>query len=321
MLRARGVKAPTEYPPRNLPPASEWLRSVLSVVETAELLAAVFPPASIEIEPSQKPGDVDIRVHGARTYHLQIKSWTPERIRGRGETLSLDELIRQARVQVLGRFARNSPASSFTKITVHWGKDGRPAFSGLSVTVQSSYGIHVTVVEVDSAILLEMARRKLQRSIELASEQLEPVDAGVLVPVIDLTRYPHNQTDLIKEARRLLSERPAWANIGGVLLVTKRPGQEDSHTGLHFPEARLIGVENPNAPKDRRFDPKVFNPTLDEETIYEERMVVIRVDPPQVDLRIDGRAIIVNGALFGYLPKETSVPYALRPDAVDSSDS
>lgn len=312
-LRLAGVKSPADYPRPNLPPSSEWLRSELSVIETAELLAKVFPPSSIEIEPVQDEGDVDIRVADRKTYHLQVKAWTPEQVPGIGDAMPLETLISQARSQVLRDFSAKSPNSSFTKITIHWGKDGGPAYSGLSNTVQNSYGIHVTVVTVDAAILEEMARRKLERSIAKAAEQLKEVGSAILVPVVDLARYPHDQTALIKEGKRLLSHNSQLAGIGGVLLVTQRPGKKDPGSGLHYPETRLIGIGNPKATEERRLDPRVFNPTLGGEVAYEERMVILRVDPPQIDVRVDGRAIIVNGVLFGYLPEGTSVPYALRP--------
>jgi len=312
-LRSLGVKAPADYPPRNLPPTSEWLQSVLSHIETAELLADVFPPISIEIEPPHEVGDVDIRVEGIKTYHLQVKNWIPEHVRGETDSFPLEMLIRSARSQVLEGFAPGNPASAFTKITVHWGRGGVPAFSGMSNTVQNSRGIHVTVVQIDPQILQEMARRKLRKSISVAVSQLVTAGPGVAVPVINLTRYPHDQRALIKETKLFLREDGALSVIGGVLLVTQRPGPKDPQTGLHYPERRLIGLENPNVARERRLDSKEFNPGLAEETAYAEQMIVIDVDPPRQDVLIDGRAIIVDGVLFGFLPEETSVPYAIRP--------
>src|SRR3972149_12172188 len=102
-LRAAGVRFPEAYPPHNLPLNSVWFRSILGQIEVVELAAVAHPPDRIVVEPSTKPGDVDVLIDVSPKYRLQVKEWVPVNIRIPGRTIPISGLATSTRLDVLRR--------------------------------------------------------------------------------------------------------------------------------------------------------------------------------------------------------------------------
>src|SRR5439155_13910932 len=117
--------------------------------------------------------------------------------------------------------------------------------------------------------------------------QLVGYSDALLAPVLNLTRYPLNQTAAYKQVKSIFRRHPRWRHkVAGVILLLQGHGSEDELTGLYARKLRFVGVENPLAPKDRRLRPDLFNPGIQDEETFLESMVVISVEPPLEPWRI-----------------------------------
>ena len=153
---------------------------------------------------------------------------------------------------------------------------------------------------------------RFKRNLEKAYRQLRGYHDAVLVPVCNLARYPHDQANLYKFARKLFSRKIAWKELGGVLFITASHPVQEPVSGFYLQRLRFIGIENPNAPASRRLDPYAFNPRLDHEEGYQESTVILSTIPEDVPLRVDRREIWIRDSYFGTLPRFVGQPLAVQ---------
>jgi len=259
--------------------------------------------------------DTDILIHLSPPFRLQVKGPLLTNVRADN---ALIELVRWARTDALRRFRAESRSpwkGVFSNIRVHSGKLVEE-HSGTSYSVNHPAEVHVAVVEVEHEVTASIAAKSMDRLIRHAVSQLVGYSDALLVPVLNLSRYPLNQAEAYKQARGIFVQHPRWKDkVAGILLVLQGHGDKDAISGLHASTLRLVGVENPLAPEERRLKPEMFNPIVQEEEVYLENLVVTSVDPPFVRWRIENGLVWVGATLFGPLPKPLGEPYlAIRYD-------
>ncbi len=310
-LRALGVKMPTKYPPANLPITSSWFRGVLAQVEVAELLVEVFPPKLIEIEPGISGADVDIAIHTQPPSFLQVKDHMLSTVPNRGERMQIKELLGWVRGTVQADISYRDQ-STVSTLRVHLGTDGQPAMSGETRNVVQPGVVHVYIVDIEAEVVEVAVRAAVERRVAEAMRQLRGLTSGILVPVVDLTRYPHDQASVYRHTRELFRMNPGWTLAGGVLLLTNDYATESDQSVFHAMHRRLIAIENPNAPNERRIRPETFNPQFGDETVFQEGLRVISVWPrvPYI-IDTDGQ-LFIGVKKFADLPRDTGTPYAVR---------
>lgn len=312
-LMDQGVRFPERYPPANLPSGGPSFRGVWAEVETAALLARVVDPELLELAPRDEAGDTDIIVHLSPPYRLQVKGPIPAHV---SEDLAILAMVRSARREALQRFHAEQPTTwqgVFSNIRIHQGKDGE-THSGISRSVDHPSPVHVAVVEIDKEVLATIAKKNLERWIREAVRQLVRYEDALLVPVLNLSRYPLDQAEAYAQVKQMFLRHPRWQDkVSGVVLVLRGYQEPDLVTGFHTSDLRLVGVENPLAPKERRLKPETFNPNVYHETVFREELVVISVDPPFVPWRIEHRLVWVENTPFGALPKPLGEPFAVVP--------
>ena len=312
-LRAVGVTFPQIYPPRNLPPTSEWFRSILGQIEVVELAAASHPPDRIVVEPPKEHGDVDVLIAVSPKYRLQVKEWIPVNIRTPGRIIPISEMTTSTRLDALRRFAGGRKVgAALHRIRIHPDTQHGVAYSGTSQAVGSTENVQMTVLEIASQLTNAIAENKLRDSLCKVFRQLKGYDDAILVAVINLARYPHDQAHLFKHAKWLFERNRAWRGLGGVLFVTASHHIEEATSGLYLQNVRFVGVANPNAMPSRRLDPYAFNPRMDAELLYEESTAILSTHPEGVPLRFRRREIWIRDSYFGTLPPFIGQPLAVR---------
>lgn len=308
-----GVRFPDPYPPRDLPQNSIWFRSVLGQIEAAELVARTHAPDSSRVEPPREGGDVDILISGPPKYRLQIKEWIPTNVRTPLGTTSIAALARSTRLDVLTRFdGGRLVAPALHRIRIHPDRRRGVAYLARSHKVDSTGNAQMTVLEIASDLMNASVRSKLDGSIRDAHRQLRDYSDAILVPVINLARYPHDQAHLYRHTRDLFSRNTNWRMLGGILFITADHPWEEPVTGFYSHELRFIGLENPNAPASKRLDPYAFNPRLDNEEVYQESTVILSTVPQGTPLRILRRQLWLDGSYFGELPHFVGQPLAVQ---------
>jgi len=312
-FRLAGVRVPAGYPPAHLDPSSEWFRGFLAELEVVELLMKQFPPEQIEMKmPSE--GDTDIVVCSKPCYLLQVKDMAISLVRNADETqVPLEDVTAAAIRQTNADIESKNPAGSFfTRIEIHRDSKGSLAFTGDISEVTYAGRVRLWLVEVDPGVIEESMKLKLERCIGKAYLQLRGHDKGVLVPVLNMRRYPHDQAFAFKHVKRILKENPRWKKLGGVLMVTNDFSKEAGPFGFHSPRIRFIGIENPNAPAVRRLVPQSFNPIHDDEVVHEERRAIIHIEPLETPFSISEGKILIDSTVFGEVPRNYSYPTAIR---------
>lgn len=310
-LRALGVRMPKKYPPANLPSLSPWFRGVLAQVEVAELLIEVLPPDLIEIEPAIPGGDVDIAIHTQPSHYLQVKEHMLSAVSNRGDRMRIEELLGWV-CRTVQEDMGHRDQSTVSMLRIHLGKDGQPAMSGETRHVASPGVVNVYVVDIEAEVVEVAVKGAVEKRVMDAVGQLRELTSGILVPVVDLTRYPHDQASLYRHTRDLFRTNTNWNLAGGVLLLTNDYVPEFGTSAFHSMRRRLIAIENPNTPSARRIRPETFNPPLGDETVYAEGLRIISVWP-RVPYRIDHDGQLFIGVKkFAHLPGNTGVPFAVR---------
>jgi hypothetical protein len=209
--------------------------------------------------------------------------------------------------------------STFTKIRIHRNIAGELEFSGESIAIAKSQVTRLWLVETDPSILENTLKAKLERRIGDAFSQLRDNREGILVAVLNMRRYPHNQALAFKHVKALLQSHGEWSDLGGALMLTNDYNHEPNEAGFHNLRTRFIGVENPLCTETRRLEPSRFNPGLQDENIHEEWEAIIRVKPEGTPLSITDKAIYVGDTKFGDIPRNYGNPIAVRlfPKLVD----
>lgn len=308
-LREKGIRFPHGYPPANLDPSSAPFRGVWAELETLALLARVIDPGLLEVSKRDDRMDTDILIHLSPPLRLQVKGPLITNVRADQAIIGL---VRWARNDALKRFRaeRRTPWKGvFSNIKIHLGEQVEE-HSGTSYSVNHPAEVHVAVVQVENQVLASMASKNMDRWIRQAVGQLAGYGDALLVPVLNLSRYPLNQADAYKQVKSIFLRHPRWkTRVAGALLVLQGHGDTDAVSGLHRSSLRLIGVENQLAPEGRRLKPEMFNPVVQDEEVYLENVVVTSVDPPSVLWRIENRLVWVGDTLFGPLPKPLGEPF------------
>jgi len=316
-LREQGVIIPSAYPPLNLEASSEWFRGCLGEVEVLELLIGVFAPHNLELKLRSDVGDVDIEIHSKPAYLLQVKDLSINTIRPTedDEPLELEKVISS----VINKAEEDIKASNwgggvFANLRVHMNNDKVLAMSGDSVLVKEcNKRLHMYVIEVDPAIYETSLRLKLEKCINKAYSQLrDHKNNEIIVPVLNMKRYPHNQAVAYKALKELFKAKPGWTEIGGVLMITNDYCRHADSSGFHHIRTRLIGIENQNANKERKLELYRFNPNLDDEDIHEENRIIFHPIPCGTPFEIRGNDVFVDGIRFGSTPWNLSYPTDVR---------
>jgi len=313
-LRERGVRFPNWYPPLNLDPGSSHFRGVWSEIETLALLSQFVNPDLLEISERDHGKDTDIIIRLSPPYRLQVKGPLATHV---DSDYAIAKMVRTARGDAARRFRieQKTPWKGlFSTIRIHQGEQTE-VYSGSTQSVNYPRTVHAAVVEIDGAVLARFATKNIERWIRKAVRQLIRYDDdAVLVPVLNASRYPLDQARAYKYIKGIFTRHPRWGGrVGGVLLLLRGYGEPDPITGLHATKIRFVGVENPLTPAERRLNPVLFNPVLQDEELYQENAVVISVDPPYEPWRIENRLLWVGGTIFGALPRQLGEPFMSAP--------
>lgn len=313
-LRERGVRFPSWYPPMNSDPGSSHFRGVWSEIETLALLTQFVNPDLLEISERDHGKDTDIIIHLSPPYRLQVKGPLATHV---DADYSIATMVRTARSDAIRRFRieqRTPWKGLFSSIRIHQGEQAE-VYSGSSHSVNYPRIVHAAVVEIDGAVLARFAMKNIERWIRKAVRQLIRYDDdAILVPVLNVSRYPLDQARAYKYIKGIFARHPRWSGrVGGVLLLLRGYGESHPITGLHSTKIRLVGVENPLTPTERRLNPELFNPHLQDEEMYQENAVVISVDPAYEPWRIENRLLWVGGTIFGVLPRQLAEPFMSVP--------
>ena len=307
-LRTKGVRFPKRYPPKNLDPGDSHFPGVVAEIDVLVLLSQVLMPKLLELSDGEPGRDTDITVRTTPAYRLQVKG--PLAVNVRAE-YSIMEMVRSARREVLREFRHKYPTAwngVFSRITITRGKE-QEVSSGWSYSVDHPRRVHVAVVEIDNEVLMAATSRNLERWIRKSVTQMSGYTDALLVQVLNLSRYPVDQTAAYRFVKERLRHHPRWRDaVPGVLLVLGGYGPRDETTGLHSRRPRLVSVENPLAPPERRLNPKIFTKHFEEEEVFEERMVAISVEPLEPWRIMDGH-LWVGETLFGLLPRPLGEPF------------
>ncbi len=321
-LRKAGVRIPDSYPPQNLEPSSTYFRGFLGELEVAELLASQFDPSKIEmLEPEPKQTkvdpdyvDADIILHTTPRYYLQIKDWI-SLAQTKGQQSMIDDLVEEVRrmIQEDVKSRHWEALSTVSSVTIKLDANDAPVLNGSTSIVNhpSIFRVHACIIEVDPGVYRQALFKKLKGSIRDAYGQLRNCDDGVIVPVINMLFYPHDQAEIYLKTKELLRCSPSWKQIGGILLITNSYGDalKDSNVAR---KPRIIAVSNPNADDERRMNESEFNPNNMDETVFSESMVLISVDVDMSRWRMKDGKIYVDGFSFCHLPDGLSMPSMLR---------
>jgi len=280
-------------------------------------LVGVFSPQDLELRMQSDIGDVDIIIHTEPPHLLQVKDLVSNTIRPTEDDKPLE--LEKAISTVLKRVKEDIEESgwkggTFTKVRIHLNNDKVLAMSGDCMTVEEcNENINVSIIDVDSSVFELSMKLKLERCIRKAYSQLRYYQNNeIIVPVLNMSRYPHNQSVAYKAMKELFKDNPGWMEIGGILMVTNDYFRNSDSTGFHRSRIRLIGIENPNADSGRRLKLSLFNPNLDDEEIYEEDRMSILIEPYGTPYMIKGNSIYINRIKFGSISPNLSYPKAVR---------
>lgn len=302
-LRPRGVRFPAKYPAANLDEDPTNLRTTTGQIEVVELLAEHHDPKVIEVEPGIRPGDVDIILHKTPKVYLQVKDLADVHIDKGGvysKTASWLEVVKR---EIREEIAKHEGISTFTQVDITKGEDRIPRYSGETKRVDRHPPAHVILIQISADVLLKESLQKLKGSYDEARKQLEeaPVQ-GVLVPVLNLTRFPHDQAATIKFFRELFNTRQAPTPGGIVLATSDFPGPVRGQIGTTY-RRRLIPIPNPHSPEAQRLVERDFNADAGEEWLFQEHSSLLyfeRLDkePPNRLLEFRDGSIYVDGVRF-----------------------
>lgn len=318
-LREKGVMIPDSYPPANLDPAEGPFRGFLGEVRVTELLCERFTSNKIQmLEPSDPPtgNDIDIVIHTSPPYYLQVKDWLVTTVNVCGEAQSLEGMVQSARKVALDDVAKNWDfISTFSYLRIVLDDNGQLVLSEDSETriVPHSRIVHVFMVEIDIELLKNTTERRLNRGIKEALKQLPKDSDGIVIPVLNLIWFPHDQAFAYVTTREILKMHK-W-QIGGVLLLTN---------DYENRRVRLIGVANPNAPEGRGMKEDVFNPGYLDENMFSGSLVFISWTPPEATPHIIGDLLMVESTAFAKLRsglRILGVRYDSRKKSDESSPS
>ncbi len=324
-LKQLGVIFPNKYPPANLETHPEVLFGFLGEIEVAELLVKQFPPNTIEILENESIqgkdgtpyiGDIDIVIHNDPPIYLQVKNKILTSFDD-NNPLQVDSINGGALKVIENQIQKDGLLDKPTLATakIYLDPDGNISMDYslkelvLQMDVTEIIPVHVNIIEFDDSVTKENDLKKIEGSIKGASSQLVKYNDGIIVPVINLTRFPHDQASIYTHIRDSLKDPTHPKKIGGVLLITNTYKQESSNEKQK--NRRIIPISNPNAEDGKRLNEADFNNNLPDEDIYFEPPVFIIYgvweNTKPYDVKIENNCIMINGVKYCELPEGLSI--------------
>ena len=216
---------------------------------------------------------------------------------------------------------------TLARIKIRLDANNQPVMDGsfeplsLPSTLDPLVPAHISIIEISEEVTMEIEKKKVEKSIKEASSQLSKFDDGIVVPVIDLSRYLHDQKSVIQHVKRLLDDTEHPKRIGGVLLITNSYEKDQLDANIDVRTPRIIPIANPLAPEEKRLNEKDFNLGYSDESAFSEPQVSISVEimsaiPYSFEWGIEDDAVVINGYKYAELPKGLSKPLALKQSII-----